>query len=390
MQHIRVQRSRGRSVNRLNLRIQGRTSASKIATPNRLNLQSIREIEFDHSRLEALSRDFEADLLERPALVEPIGENFIPEHYIEDIDTQEAESWPLTALDFQTQDASEHTDKAILSWCLDVLSLSDTAHAMIEEAQDYGWNFGLADLDTHDFHLDAIDKKLLIHNHNLNAAAIARSGYFINAVMVAMMRGLRDIWQEKRHGGFEDHYGIEDVLMLERVRAADLDVLSIMTAWEMRDQGHPEIWRHVLASDIGDMAMVYGQAVEQRPFSDIRGNAATAAFRKWYDSAVRVNNCDHETLDYLDDLSRQANGDEYHGDRKPTEIGVEILSCMPDKTAYLKGWGNDIMCDPYFTGLQDPINQAHFMQLVNEREIVYCEGVGFRDTDLAARIFPTL
>ena len=371
MQHIRAQRIKNRSVNRLNIRMRNRVSASKAALSNRVNLKAIRELEgklpsFDHDHLELLSREFDTDVMDRPA------------------ETEDIESWSLDALDYQSLDGAQNSDKAILSWCLNVLSISPIADAMIEEAENDGWNFGLADLNTHDFHLDAVEKKVVIHDHGLTPSAIARSSYFMNAVMVSMMRGLRDIWQEKRHGGFEDYYGPEHVLMLERVRAADLDVVSIMAAWELRNQDHPEIWRHLLASDISDMAMAYGNALGQRPFSNIRGNAATAAFRKWYDSALRVNSCDHETLDYLDDLSMQANGEEYHGNRKPTEIGFEILSCMPDKTAYLKGWGDDLINDPHFCGLDDPINQAHFLQIVNEHAVIYKDGVGFRDTDLAA------
>jgi len=387
MQHIRFKKTKGRSVNRLNLRMRQRAlSGLAKASAKRVNLYAIRTIEqgitnipsFDHEYLEELSRDYETDVMDRPV-----------ENVIESYDATNVESWPVETLDYQNLDGAQNSDKAILGWCLDVLSVSDTADAMIEEAQNYGWNFGLADLETHDYHLDAVEKKLLIHNHGLNPSAIARSSYFMNAVMVSMMRGLRDIWQEKRHGGFEDYYGPEHVLMLERVRAADLDVVSIMIAWELRNHDHPEIWRYILASEASDMAMAYAGSLEQRPFAGVCGNAATAAFRRWFDNAERVNRCDHETLDYLDDLSKEANGEEYHGTRRPTEIGLEILSCMPDKTAYLKGWGNDIMTDPHFCGLNDPINQAYFMQIVNERAVVYKDGVGFRDTELAAKIFPT-
>ena len=364
MQHIRVQRTKSRSVNRLNIRMRNRVPAPGVLEiKNRINLRSIRELEqitpsFDYNHLETLSLGLEP------------------------------QSWAPQDLDYQSLDGAQQSEKAILGWCLNVLSLSEMAQAMIDEARKDGWNFGLTDLNSHDFHLDVVEKKLLIHNHNLEPSAIARSSYFINAVMVSLMRGLRDIWQEKRHGGFEEHYGLEHILMLERVRAADLDVVSIMIAWELRNREHPEIWRHILASDSGDMAMAYSNVLEQRVFTENRGNAATTAFRKWYDSTARINLCDHETLDYLDDLSMQANGEPYHGTRRPTEIGVEILSCLPDKTAYLKGWGEEIMHDPHFCGLHDPINQAHFIQIANERAVIYKDGVGFRDAALAAKIFP--
>jgi hypothetical protein len=50
---------------------------------------------------------------------------------------------------------------------------------------------------------------------------------------------LRDIWQEKRHGGFDEKYRTEFVLTMERIRSADCDVLSILVAWELRSGAYP-------------------------------------------------------------------------------------------------------------------------------------------------------
>ena len=117
MQHIRAQRIKSRSVNRLNIRMRSRASVSKAALSNRVNLKAIREIEtalssFDHDHLELLSREFDTDVMERPA------------------EQEEIESWSLDALDYETLDGAQHSDKAILGWCLNVLSISPIADAV--------------------------------------------------------------------------------------------------------------------------------------------------------------------------------------------------------------------------------------------------------------------
>ena len=75
-------------------------------------------------------------------------------------------------------------------------------------------------------------------------------------LQLSLIRGLRDIWQEKRHGGFEDHYSPQDILMLERVRAADCDTMAILAALELRIAGYDPLWKHIVGSDEGDMAII--------------------------------------------------------------------------------------------------------------------------------------
>ena len=285
------------------------------------------------------------------------------------------------------QQPIELDDKhAILSWAAYKLSSSPTARLMLAEAEEEGWAVALESLDGPDFHIDVPEKLIVIDDQDLLTSALGRSEYFKNAVLSFFIRALRDVWQEKRHGAFDIDYGPEAVMNLERVRAADLDVVSILVGWELRGEGQPALWRHLIGAQDGDIAMRFSGYLERDPASLFNGKALAAAFSQWFRDEARVNACDHETLNYLDTIVQ--GGHASFGQKKLTPIGIEVLSCLPDKTAYLQGQGNEILRDPFYSGLGDPINQAHFMQILYDTKVVRVNDVPFSDADLAAKIFP--
>lgn len=281
-----------------------------------------------------------------------------------------------------------HDYADVLGWCISVLQASPSARLMLREALDQGWRIGLDDLCGGSYCIDVAEKLLLIDNNALVPSALGRSGYFRNVTIVTLVKALRDIWQEKRHGGFDVHYGPEHIMTLERVRAADCDVMAVLVGWELRSEAYADLWRHLIGSDIGDMAMMYSGHLERDPASAFNGRAAAAAFRQWFRDEARVNACDHDTLEYLDDVLAESVAGNPFGRKKPSRIAVEALSCQPDKSAYLRGLGGDILGDPLYCGMNDPINQSHLFHILYDLEAVIVENVPFRDAELARKIFP--
>ncbi len=304
------------------------------------------------------------------------------------IDAQHDGTWLIGELAHVHNDVCETDFNYILRECLQSLIFSPSAARMISEVAHHDWRIGIEDLGERDFHLDVPAKIVMLHDQGLGPEGFARSDYFRNALKVCLIRALRDIWQEIRHGGFDEDYAPDYILLLERVRAADCDVLSILVGWELRSEGQGNFWRHLIGSDEGDMAMTFSAYLERDPASQFNGRALAEAFKQWFNDPVRVNSCDHETLCYMDDILQEYPVGNPFGKRKPTHIGVEILSCLPDKTPYLRGLGDEILSDPAYSGLQDDINQAHFMQITHDMCVTYVEGVPFRDTMLAEKIFP--
>ncbi|MCC7305049.1 MAG: hypothetical protein IT558_02195 [Alphaproteobacteria bacterium] len=312
----------------------------------------------------------------------PAEENPLPEIMApEDL----CESWGAEELAASLYTLTFESGHDVLAYSLQSLMLGRTMRALAEEAIREEWEFGLADLQGRDFFIDVPSKKIILGNFGLSPEVFSRSPYFQHSLMSAMARSLRDVWHEKRHGGFEVEFTPESVLMLERVRAADCDVTALQAAWELRAEGYEGLWRHITAAEESDLAQVYVATLEREFRSYPVHKALAAAFIQWYRGEGRVTARDHETLEYLDEGIRA--GDRF-GKRKATAADVEILSCLPDRTAYLQGEGAEILRGPLFAGLSDPINQSHFLQLTRDIGTVHVQGVTFRDAGLAKKIFP--
>lgn len=275
-----------------------------------------------------------------------------------------------------------------LAQTLNIISLSPVGAALIKEAADNGWAVILDDMQDCEFSIDVERKLIELDHHGLKAEGLMRSAYFGNMALINLVKALRDIYHEKRHGAFDFLFGPEAILMLERVRAADCDVIATLIAWELRSEGHTDIWRHCIGSENGDIAMAYSNYLERDPSSQFNGKALKAAFQSWYHCDDRISNCDHQTLEYMDDIIDTANVKNPFGNKVPTHIAIELLSCLPDKTAYLQGFGQEVLIDPCYAGLNDDMNQTHLMHILYDLEVTYVNNVPFRNADLAARIFP--
>lgn len=278
----------------------------------------------------------------------------------------------------------------VLSTCLCIINESATARPMIAEAQASKWEIALFDLNGGDYWIDVEEKLILLDSNALTPTALGRSVYFKNMVIVTLIKALRDIWQEKRHGGFDEEYKAEHVLTMERVRAADCDIISLLVAWELRSGPYTDLWRHLIGSENGDIAMAFSGHLERNPAGQFNGQAAAAAFRQWFRCETRVNTCDHNTLEYLDDVLKETQERNPFGNKKPAAAKIEVLSCLPDRTAYLQGLGAEILSDPLFCGMEDPINQSHLFHILYDLEASTVEGVPFRDAELAQKIFPSI
>lgn len=288
----------------------------------------------------------------------------------------------------KTIDCISYDYKDILSWCVGILERSPCARLMLKESIDKGWKITLEDLQGGDYYIDVGQKLLILDNNALDATALGRSNYFKNTTLIIMIKALRDIWQENRHGGFDELYSPEHILLMERVRAADLDVISILVAWELRSEEFSEIWRHIIGSETGDMAMAFSGYIERDPSAQFNGQGLLFAFKQWFRCTKRINACDHDILEYLDDILMASDIANPFGRKRPAKMNVEILSCLPDKTAYLQNIGAEILSDPAYSSVDSEINQTHLFHIMYDLEAFIVENVPFRDKNLAKKIFP--
>ena len=276
-------------------------------------------------------------------------------------------------------------ERDVLCWATALLSESPVALSLLHEAEKTGWKLALNDLGTGGFHLDATEQIIELDNFGLDAKALGQSLFFRTSLICILAKALREIWHENRWGAFETDYKAEAVLLLERARAADADSVSILVGWELRSAGYNDIWRHILGSDDGDMAQVLINILERYPTALYNGMALAHVFRQWYADVSRVDALDHTTLEQLDfglrDVSIKL------GEKDITAKDFERLSTLPDTSIYLNELGATVARDPFFCGLNDPINQAHLFQIVYDSKVTYVDGIPFRDSKLARKFF---
>jgi len=250
-------------------------------------------------------------------------------------------------------------------------------------ARELGWELSLGDLNTGGFHLDIDAKTIILDHFGFDASAIGQSSYYRLSLIPILAKALRDIAHEDKYGAFEETYTPESTLQLERVRAADTDAISVLVGWELRAAGYDDVWRHILSSDDGDMAQVMINVLERYPTAQYNGMAVAHVFRQWYADANRIDAVDHDTLERLDILLGQKSNK--MGEVKITEQDILDISILFDGTVYLTDLADTVLADPFFSELNDAINQAHLFQIIYDNKITMVNDIPFRDEILAKK-----
>ena len=280
------------------------------------------------------------------------------------------------------------SDLDVINWACGLAGESPTARLLLKEAQTEGWSIQLDDLSQAGYAIDEDSRRILLDHFGFTAHALGRSSYFRNALFVHFIKALRQVWHERQDHNFDLSHRADCILLLERARAADCETVAILCGWELRGAGYADLWRSILGSDEGDMAMIFTRAIEKDPAGFYDGSVLTRTFCQWYGDKDRVDACDHATLERLDEMVTEADGAEAFGSNPMRRTDVEKLSRLPGGRTYLAGMGANICTDPYFVALDDPINEAHLFQIVYDSKVVMVGGVPFRDRKLARMIFP--
>lgn len=303
---------------------------------------------------------------------------------------EEARRLGLERLYRQAPSFNDHYDA--LLWAAQMMNQSPAARMLLDAAGQHGWAVAFSDLKNQGFCMDRDERVIYLDHFCLEAAALGKSGFFRHVMLTTLIRAARDAWHEDRPhisgGDIHSTYAPEQILMLERVRAADCDTVTILCGWELRGAGFTEIWRHLLGSEEGDMAIIFTRFLERDPGALFSGAALAYAFRQWYADVSRVNGVDHDALEALDGLMEDSDSVNPFGQKRLEAADLEALSTLPDGTCYLAGLGVGILRDPFFAGLNDEINQTHLFQLMYDMEVVMVNNVPFRDSALARKIFP--
>lgn len=281
----------------------------------------------------------------------------------------------------QTSGSGESQIHILLNqFCTDARK-SETFQMLADDIADLEWGMEFEEIGNKGHCLDFGRKIITLDSCGLQPSSILESKYFCNLVFLCFLRATRDIWQEMRWPDLTRHLCPDSIMLIERLKSADVDVVSALMAWEMKEAGDDSLWRHIISSDDADITKPFSAPAAQKHSS------AALSFHRWFESSDRVRWVDHETLEYMDTLlfSNERNP---FGKNRLTPRDVARVGCFPDKKSYLSETGRAILEDPFYVGMQDPVNQAHFYHIVKDIQCITVQGVQFQDRRLARMIFP--
>lgn len=276
-----------------------------------------------------------------------------------------------------------------------LISKSSLVQSLCDSAIKSGWHIMLSDLEGQDYCIDVPEQTLTLSSHGLGARSLCQSRYFSNVTCLSLIRGLREIWHEERLETLSDpdQYQPQDIILLERFRSADCEATLTLALWEIERTGNSALWRHFVGSNEGDIALSFAHFIGANSFKkDFHlHEAMRIVFNQWFSAQDRVNQCDHNTLEYLDSML------DLHHDQPKSAFGDKIfdynilikLSTLPGSSAYLDLQSAQAMAqDSFYSAITDMINKSHLEQIIQDLTTVQVAGVAFRSSALAMKIFP--
>ena len=212
-----------------------------------------------------------------------------------------------------------------------------------------------------------------------------------------LARELRRAWQH-HHGAMVNPMSFEpeQAVLINRAQQADVLMVSVKVAWELKLQGESEAWNYMVGSPLSDVTRAF-EIHAQKDFRSLNnGEASRAAYDKFFeDSRTKLHDkrIIHQML--LDD----------HGymkaPQKQQKVGMELfakLGELPHGRNYLSGVGRRLPTDMCYATIEDRSNanflwfikfersfQEKELQMLKESVRTSAEIVDFSKTLLARR-----
>ncbi len=315
------------------------------------------------------------------------------------IDCESTEAYPLEDILHEVReldgvvDASSFSfssDYDVLVWAFSLLSESPLARSFAFDARFEDWAIELDECEDGRHIVDSQLRVLILPRFVPSAAALGRSPYFRHTFLAELCRGLRSIWHQSTHVRHGHDLTIPQRLLWERLVQADQDLMTLLTAWELREADLPELWRHMIGSDLGDIAVAFSSMLERHPEGVETAHLLRAMFLQWMEHDDYVSTVDHRMLEWFDDCMNTPGSGRAYGTSRLTGGDVICLTAIPEDSSYLEPMATLVLSDDFFSRRPDVINQAHLDQILRDIAAQHMTLTGFRDQDLARRIFPDL
>ncbi len=316
---------------------------------------------------------------------------------------EEGEAVALEDLLHLVQEASEYskpdlgpahfeTDEDALVWGLSVLCETKLGRDLAYDARFEDWSIEVDDIEQASHIIDPQLRILILPRFSVSPATLARSQNDRALFLMELARGLRGIWHDMTGVRNDQNLTADDQILWERLRAADHDLCALRMAWDLRQQGMGGLWRQIIASQLGDLAVTAGELWATEDENDQREEAPplygfSHLVLGWLRDSVLVNSRDSQTLDAMD-LRLQRNIREVCGPEQISASELMTLSTLPSEGAYLAPIARTVMYAAEFREIPDTVNEAYLRQILEDCELTRTSPLVFSDSELEKKFFP--
>lgn len=275
------------------------------------------------------------------------------------------------------------TDEDALIWGLSILCRSALGRSIAFDARFEDWSLEVDDIEDGHPIIDSQLRILILPRGTPSVASLSKSLYDRLNFLTALARGLRMIWQDMNGVRARVDLTADDQIFFERLRRADMDILTLRMMWDLREDGFTALWRNMIAGSLGDIALAASDFWESEAFP--AGLAQT--FLTWMGCDHLLAECDNRTLDAMDARLQKSVAD-VCGIAMLNGDDLLALSRLPEGSAYLAPLARTLCYSTEFRHIPDPVNEAHLRQILEECSEIIAPSLVFRDSELQKKIFP--
>ncbi len=286
------------------------------------------------------------------------------------------------------------TDEDALIWGLSYIMETPLGRSMACDARFEEWVVEVDDLDVPIPQVDAQLRIIILPRGTPSIHTLSQTSHYRAQFLYNLARGLRLMWQSMNGIHAHADLSVDDQLLWERLRRADLDVMALRMAWDLRDIDDGAMWRHIIAGDLGDIATVsaclwadaddYGKDQQQiEPVAPL----LLGCFQSWLGCDALLAECDSYTLDQMD-ARLQKSVQHVCGPSMLRPADILALGRIPDEGTYLAPLCRTILFAEDVRRIPDPVNETHMQQIIEDCSLLNRPPLVFRDASLQEKIFP--
>ncbi|HNQ91895.1 MAG TPA: hypothetical protein PKI93_03080 [Alphaproteobacteria bacterium] len=281
------------------------------------------------------------------------------------------------------------SDEDALVWGLSVLCETKLGRDLAFDARFEDWSIEVDDIDSNHHIIDSQLRILILPRFAVSAAQLSKSQPERAQFLLELARGLRGIWHSMTNIRENKDLTADDQILWERFRRLDHDVCALRMAWDLRTQGLGGLWRQVIASDLGDFAVICSEIWDQSRENEdeLPLYGFTHLVPHWLKDEKLLNSIDSKTLDGMDARLQRSRAD-VCGPVQISASDVMTLSTLPAEGSYLAPLARTILYAVDFRVIPDPVNEAHLRQILEDCDQIRTSPLVFSDSELEKKIFP--